>query len=141
MGRPSIFTQTIADEICERIASGEVLEKICQDEHMPAWSTARKWRDSGEYPDFAAAYARARDARAEAAFDNLEETAAQATPENVQVVRLKVDTLKWKLSRIDPNKYGDKVKAELSGPGGNPIETINRVERVIVGGNAANPDS
>jgi hypothetical protein len=35
--------------------------------------------------------------------------------------RLQIDTLKWKLSKMLPKIYGDKVVQEHTGPGGGPI--------------------
>ena len=36
--------------------------------------------------------------------------------------RLVVDTLKWKLARMLPKMYGDKVTTEHTGPGGGPVQ-------------------
>jgi len=35
--------------------------------------------------------------------------------------RLQIDTLKWKLSKMLPKIYGDKITQEHTGPGGGPI--------------------
>jgi len=42
--------------------------------------------------------------------------------EAIQRSRLRVDTRKWLLSKLQPKKYGDKTAHEHSGPGGGPIE-------------------
>src|SRR5438552_3546860 len=42
-GRPSIYSDKLAAKICERLACGKPLAKICRDEAMPAYSTVRKW--------------------------------------------------------------------------------------------------
>lgn len=60
LGRPSSFTQKLADEIAERIGSGEPLAQICRDDHMPALRTVYDWQEAHE--DFSASIARARDA-------------------------------------------------------------------------------
>ena len=49
-GRPSKFQQKLADEICQRLAQGEPYVKICQDAHMPDFSTIWRWEQSN--PDF-----------------------------------------------------------------------------------------
>jgi len=41
----------------------------------------------------------------------------------VQRARLKVDSRKWLLSKLQPRKYGDRVSAELTGANGGPIKT------------------
>jgi len=56
----SSFTQEMADIICERIAKGESLRKICLDKDTPSHTTILKWlRD---IDGFASQYARAREA-------------------------------------------------------------------------------
>lgn len=51
---------------------------------------------------------------------------------DVQRDRLRVDTRKWFAARLDPKRWGDKVQAELSGPGGSPIQ-VTRIEVVAPG--------
>jgi hypothetical protein len=31
-----------------------------------------------------------------------------------------------------PKRFGDKVRNEVSGPDGSPVQTVTRIERVIV---------
>jgi len=62
-GRPTTFRQKTADELLQRVAAGELILNICADEHMPAWSTLCGWKRRN--PEFAAAYARAREMSAE----------------------------------------------------------------------------
>ena len=40
-GRPTLHTTALAREICERMAAGESLRKICTDEHMPSEAAVR----------------------------------------------------------------------------------------------------
>lgn len=44
-GRPSIYTDELAIEICERFGNGELISVICEDEHMPMSSTVYDWAD------------------------------------------------------------------------------------------------
>lgn len=46
-------------------------------------------------------------------------------------LRLKVDTLKWKLGKMNPKKYGDKIA--VGGADDMPAIKIDRIERIIVG--------
>lgn len=59
-GRPSTFTQAIADEISERLGNGEPLAQICRDEKMPGLTTVYMWQNQNE--QFSESIARARDA-------------------------------------------------------------------------------
>ena len=47
------------------------------------------------------------------------EIADKATPENVSVARLQVDTRKWAAARLAPKKYGDHISHDVKGPGAN----------------------
>lgn len=48
MGRPSLYTEELVEEICERLADGEPLRHICRDDHMPSWRTIYRWLDDEE---------------------------------------------------------------------------------------------
>lgn len=156
MGRPSEFTQEIADAICERIASGVSLRSIVEADDMPAASTVFKWLSERE--TFSEQYARAREAQADALFDEMldiaddarndwmvsrgedENEAWRLNGEHIQRSKLRLEARKWMASKLQPKKYGDKVTNEHTGADGGPIQ-VSRVERVIVRPNAPDPDS
>lgn len=62
-GRPTKFTQALADEICRRVIGGQSLREICAAEDMPAKSTVLAWAADNE--EFSYQYARAREAKAD----------------------------------------------------------------------------
>lgn len=121
------FTQELADMICDRIADGESLRKICRDEDMPVTSSVCKWLN--EQPAFAEQYARAREVQADTmaddilsiADDGLNDTyldgdGNKRTDQDVIArSRLRVDARKWLASKMAPKKYGDKVQTEITG--------------------------
>lgn len=110
-GRPSIYTEKLAKDICKRIAKGESVRSIGKDSKMPHADTIHAWvldRD-----EFSVQYARAKGIGAEIEFDELEEIAR--TEEDVQRARLIVDTKKWALSKKIPKKYGDKIDMTSDG--------------------------
>src|SRR5271156_342956 len=43
IGRPSLFTTELGDEICNRIADGESLRAICDEADMPDKATVFRW--------------------------------------------------------------------------------------------------
>jgi len=43
LGRPTLYTEELAAEICRRLAGGESLRRICEDDHMPGASTVVDW--------------------------------------------------------------------------------------------------
>lgn len=106
MGRPSSYTDEIANEICERISLGESVRKICLDEHMPAMSSVFKWL--AENKSFSEQYAYARESQADAYADEMDDIAKNDSIP-VDRARLIIDTRKWTASKLKPKKYGDKL--------------------------------
>ena len=104
------------------MAEGESLLTICKDAKQPTRQCVYKWLE--KYPDFVDSYARARESYADYVFDGLFELAETATPADVQCIRLQIDTKKWALARMSPQKYGDKSAMELSGKDGGPISVV-----------------
>ena len=129
-GRPTKYSDAIAEAICARLASGESLRSICRDEGMPSEAAVRLWYVD-DVGGFSAHYAKARDIALDVMADEILEIAN--TPEIGQTTvskatgveitegdmlghrRLQVDTRKWYLSKLAPKKYGDKQQVELSG--------------------------
>lgn len=147
-GRPSDFTQELADTICGRLAEGESLRAICETEGLPNKSTVFRWLASRT--DFRDQYARARELQAETLVDEIieisddarndymanlgegEETLAyRLNGEHVQRSRLRVDSRKWFASKVAAKKYGDRVTQELSGPDGGPMEIITGAKDLL----------
>ena len=115
VGRPSKFTQTLADDICARIANGESLRNICRDAAMPNQDTVYSWLNKDK--EFSEQYTRARARQEDSYFEDLIEIADGVIPDAAEVAkaRVQIDARKWVLSRMNPKKYGDKVQTELSG--------------------------
>jgi len=150
-GRPSKFTQALADRICERLVDGESLRSICCAEDMPHISTVCRWL--GQNESFREQYARAREAQADTLFDEILDIADDASNdwmerktqeegasenagwvlngEHVQRSKLRIEARKWMAAKMAPKKYGEKVALVGGGDGDAPIK-IERIERVIV---------
>lgn len=121
-GRPSDYMPEVADDICALLASGESLVKVCKRPGMPDKSTVFRW--IAEQEGFRDKYAKATEARADAIFEEMFDIADDVTPDSAEVAkaRLRVDTRKWALARMNPRKYGDKVTNELVGKDGGAIQ-------------------
>jgi hypothetical protein len=113
-GRPSVYSDAMAEEICNRLAVGESLKSICQDDGMPDERAVRRWSLDPDHP-FSPRYARAREYGFQRMADELLEIADGATPEDVQSARLRCDTRKWMLAKMLPKVYGDKLTQEHAG--------------------------
>ena len=109
-GRPSSYTQEVADEICMMIADGKSLDATLRVKGMPSRGTVIRWTQDN--PQFQADYARAREHQADTFADAVVQIAdnPKLTPENKRVM---IDARKWAAGKQRPTKYGDKV--ELGG--------------------------
>jgi hypothetical protein len=145
MGRPSIYTEELAERICEQIADGKSLRTICLGDDMPNRGTVFRWLAQSEAADkvFSNQYAHARQVQADVLFEEILEIADEEvtmvkrskhqhgaspeddTPDNeVEVVfdptavqrnRLRVDSRKWMAGKLRPKKYGEKLDLSHSG--------------------------
>lgn len=150
-GRPSIYTQELADEICRRLADGETLRAICRSEGMPTESTVRNWALDEESPFFAQ-YAKAREIGYLGMFDEIKEI-ADTTQEGVTVTRklskdgdmydetkradmiehrkLRVDARKWMLAKALPKVFGERVTADINAKVDAPSDSLMEAARRI----------
>jgi len=111
VGRPSSFSQEVADEICDRIAKGETLRTIMKDPHIPERLSVYRWLEANE--SFREQYAHARLQQADNYFEQIIDEAF--TSHDAQIGRLRIDALKWVASKMQPKKYGDKLEIEAKG--------------------------
>lgn len=113
MAGKSTFTEKVGNEICFQIIDGLSLRSICAQEGMPALRTLMDWISRSE--SFSQQYTQARRIQADIKFDDLKDLAKTATPEDIQCIKLQIDTAKWELSKTLPKKYGDKLDLAMSG--------------------------
>ena len=108
--RPSIYTQSILDEIVERLSSGEPMAQICRDEGMPSYSTVYSWMQTKEEVSKAIACAREEGEDVIASNTRLiaRGTSVEST-KDVQRDKLIIDTDLKLLAKWNPKKYGDKI--------------------------------
>lgn len=125
------WTPEIEAEALEQIANGKSVRAALQGDNMPSWDTFRKHLIADT--DFAARYARAREAQADKLFEECLEIADQyeqaadkleGGTDHINRARLRIDTRKWMAGKLRPKVYGDKLAI-----GGAddlpPISTIN----------------
>lgn len=122
-GRPGEYTQEVADAICECLALGMSLRKICEAEGMPTKTTVFNWLSV--YPLFVDQYRLARELQAETHADDIIDIADAATDSGLAKVR--IDARKWHASKLAPKKYGDRVALDHEGEIGLKVsKTTNR---------------
>lgn len=145
-GRPTSYTEDLADDICERIADGESLRSICDGDDMPNKSTVFRWLAADDA--FATRYAHARDAQADTFVDDMVDIAddgrndwierknADGTvigwQENGEALRrstLRVSTRQWIAEKMKPKKYGSKLALTDPDGGALTVNVVSRAER------------
>jgi len=118
--------------ICKEIESGKSLREVLRDnDNMPSTQTLYKWIDSES--EKSKQYARACELRADIIFDEMIEIADDGrndfmtkdigdgvevqvlNSEHIQRSRLRIDTRKWILSKMNPKKFGDKTDITTNG--------------------------
>lgn len=131
VGRPSDYTQELADRICELLSEGISLRTVCLDDDMPNKATVFRWLRT--HKEFCDQYARAKEESADAMAEDILDIADDGTndwmtrtnkngdeyevPNNevLQRSRLRVDTRKWLMSKMKPKKYADKLDLTSGG--------------------------
>lgn len=126
-GRPSTYSEEIADRICNGLSDCRSLRSICLDESMPDKATVFRWLADERYAAFRDQYARAREAQADALFDETLDIADDGSNdwierkredgstdtvldhEHVQRSKLRIETRKWMAGKLRPKVYGDKL--------------------------------
>lgn len=143
------YSEKVAGEILDRMAAGESLTQICRDDVMPNRHTVLRWQDGerGAPDDFGARYAQAYQDRADFYFDQVTDIAdgaakaaeleadiagrdvrpehrakieRRAYNEEIQARRLRIDSRKWALGRMNRTKYGDRTDHAVGGMEGAP---------------------
>lgn len=117
MAKKPSYSPKIAQEICDQIASGKSLVKICKAKKI-GYSTVMRWLD--EYAEFREKYAQARDIQADYYADEIIDI-ADSRALHPDDKRIRVDARKWKAGKLRPKKYGDKIHQEHTGPDGKPL--------------------
>lgn len=115
VGRPSKYSESLALELCARVARGMSLKSICEMEDMPHMVTILRWlRDDVE---FRSMYARAKDDAADALADDILDLADRVLTDEIDAnsARVAIDAKKWVAAKLKPRKYGDKIDMTTNG--------------------------
>lgn len=138
-GRPTDYTQDLADRICAQLSDGVSLRTVCLADDMPSKTSVFRWLRI--YDEFRDQYEKAKAEAADFFADEIVEIADDGTNdymeklveegkaphyqyngEHVQRSRLRVDARKWIASKLKPKKYGDKITNEHVGHDGGAVK-------------------
>jgi len=131
-----VWDERLITRLCDEIAGGRPIREISETENWCP-GEASIYRRMAKDEAFRIAIASARAAQQDREVDECVRMADLATPEDWQVVKLRIWARQWRASKLAPKKYGDKL--ELSGDATSPI--VQRIERVVVSGNPKDPDA
>lgn len=117
MGRPaihpSVYDETAILALCNRLIAGESMGKACRNADCP--SAYAVYNRMAQDEAFQSIIARARVAQQDAMVDGCIDMADAATPEDWQVVKLRIWTRQWQAAKLNSKKYGEKVQMDHSG--------------------------
>lgn len=135
IGRPSSYSEEIADKICAEIADGKALVNICKDnDWAPCGATAFNWLRN--YPAFLESYTHAREIQQE--LYAAEIIMIADTDRDAPRARNRMDARKWYAGKVSPKKWGDRVQVDADvkvtdGPSQNLTAFLAMVEQKASG--------
>ena len=110
--RPSIHDPGMLDKVCDELIVGKSIRQACEPEDMPNFIEI--YREMHRDQDLYNAIARAREAQQEFIADDIVEQADLATPEDHNVVKLRIWARQWRAAKLAPKKYGDKQVVDIT---------------------------
>ena len=123
-GRPSVYTTELAIEFCSRLVNSASVAEVCRADDMPDRATIFTWKLQNKNSEFLDLYEQAQRLRLEGWADDIVDIGDTPKPimskdeagnniiigyEDVQRSKLRVDSRKWLLSKLDKAVFGDKV--------------------------------
>jgi|SRR5687767_406597 len=137
-GRPTEYTTELAIEFCNRLIRSASVAEVCRADDMPDRSTIFLWKLQNKGGDFLDLYEQAQKVRLEGWADDIVDIGDNPKPlwakndkgedyiftyEDVNRSKLRVDSRKWLLAKLNSKVFGDKV-GEDENKGNKPI-TVN----------------
>lgn len=125
MARLTDYTDDIFNSICEQLADGRSLKKICEDDKMPSKATFYNWINNN--PDLLDKYARAKSDGSDTLAEDIQDIADGVLTGKYepQAARVAIDGKKWVASKLKPKKYGDKLDVTSDGESLAPVKTLS----------------
>ena len=118
----STYDPAICETICERLAEGEPLVRICAEPGMPSVGTVFNWLKS--HAEFREMYALAREVQGHFMFDAVGQVIDDATPQTAYLAKVKSDGLRWQAGRLAPKAFGDLKERTPVEDGGTKLTVL-----------------
>ena len=115
MGRPSDYSEELAEEICDLLSEGMSLVEVCNLEGMPNRRTVLRWME--KYPEFATSIARVREGpQSDWLVDDIARVERRVETGELppDAARVLIHSKQWRAAKLAPKKYGDKTLVETN---------------------------
>ena len=120
------FSPELWATVLDRVSNGESLRQVCRTDGFPPEATIRNWIRSDQ--ELATQYAQARVLQIESWADEVRDVAFSDDLEPNDK-RVRVDSLKWLLSKLKPERYGlDRLL--VLGDQTNPVQHLHKTVSV-----------
>jgi len=111
--KPSVHDAEVIETLCDHLVSGLSMAEACALPECP--SATAVYVEMARNEALRSRIARAREAQQEAEIERTIALADQATPEDWQVVKLRIWARQWRAAKLAPKVYGDRTQHDHSG--------------------------
>jgi hypothetical protein len=113
------MTPDLWDEAMGRITHGQSMAKVCRLSHMPSVTSFHRYMDNN--PEAAKQYQTAVFTRTDNQVEQITELSAEmkrksamgASREEIDALKVLINSIQWTAARINPGKYGDKLNLDV----------------------------
>lgn len=112
-GPDCVMSEDVIAKTLTYITEGKSLKSIAAIEGMP--SVELWYKSLKSWPGLLERYRQSKEDQADALAEELIDLADMATPVDVNVRRLQIDTRKWTAAKLKPKKYGDSLDLSSGG--------------------------
>lgn len=129
-GRKSLYTDALAETICNQIASGKTLKSICALPNMPSERTVHDWLKQEDKAAFSQSYGVAKLIQYDILWDSTIDI-ARGDRSNDSMIKIQRDALEIKtvtnyVGKLNPAKYGANPSPIIVANNGvNPAKLTN----------------
>ncbi len=110
VARVIVWSEALEDQIVGLVSEGYTMREISRlREYPPLNSMLRRMAESERFMD---GLIRAREVAVYALADQIIDIADQATPDDVQVAKLRVEVRQWVMGRFNRRQFGDKLDVD-----------------------------
>lgn len=110
--RPSVHDDGALQRVCDALIEGLSIKQACKPDDMPRWQEIYLEMQRNE--EVRNAIAHAREAQQEVTADDIVDMADLATPDDHNVVKLRIWARQWRAAKLAPKKYGEKQSLEVT---------------------------